>query len=132
MKKGTPAYGLIIGCAFVVFGILLLTIGFWKTLLLSVLFAVGFFIGTVEDKEKFIKDTANRILPGKESEPVDFSTGLTKEQMELAEEIRNRNNSQKQPAAAQQAAAPAVTGEAPESDPVPVAEEPLNINNDGE
>ena len=78
-KKGTPGYGLVIGICFVILGVLLLTIGFWKTLLLAALFAVGFFLGTVENKEQFLKDTANRLIPEKKAEMVDLKNDLAQE-----------------------------------------------------
>ena len=78
-KKGTPGYGLLIGICFVVLGVLLLTIGFWKTLLLAVLFAVGFFLGTVENKEQFVKDAANRLIPEKKEKMVNLKDDLAQE-----------------------------------------------------
>ena len=41
MKRGTPIYGIVIGAALVALGALVMLIGFWKTLILAVLFAVG-------------------------------------------------------------------------------------------
>ena len=46
LKKGTPVFGLILGAALVVLGALVMLIGFWKTLALCALFAVGYFLGT--------------------------------------------------------------------------------------
>ena len=41
LKKGTPVFGLILGAALVALGALVMLIGFWKTLALGALFAVG-------------------------------------------------------------------------------------------
>ncbi len=94
LKKGTPAYGIVIGIAFSVCGVLLLTIGFWKTVLLAVLFAVGYFCGTVENKGEFLREKANRLIPQKESKVIDFRNELVKEQeeqMARAETVQSEN-----------------------------------------
>ena len=80
MKKGTPAFGLIIGAGLVVLGVLVMTIGFWKTLVLCLLFAVGFFLGTVENKREFLKNTANKLIPDKEVKVIDLKSELKREQ----------------------------------------------------
>ena len=49
---GTKACGLIVGIIFALVGLLLLTIGIWKMLLLVVLFAVGFLVGSVSGKKE--------------------------------------------------------------------------------
>ena len=82
LKKGTPGYGILLGTAFMVCGVLLLTIGFWKTVLLAVLFAIGYFCGTVENKGEFLREKANQLIPQKEKKVIDFRTELVKEQEE--------------------------------------------------
>ena len=85
-KKGTPAYGLALGTLCVLAGILLLTIGFWKTLLLAALFAAGYFFGTVENKGDFIREAANRVIPKKETEVIDFRSEISREQEQQTEQ----------------------------------------------
>ena len=80
MKKGTPAFGLIIGAALVVLGVLVMSIGFWKTLVLCALFAVGYFLGTVENKREFMKNAANKLIPDKEVKVIDLKRELKREQ----------------------------------------------------
>ena len=80
MKRGTPAYGIVIGAALVALGALVMLIGFWKTLILAVLFAVGYFLGTVENKSEFMKNAANKLIPDKEAKVIDFKTELAREQ----------------------------------------------------
>lgn len=80
MKKGTPLFGLVLGAALVALGALIMLIGFWKTLLLCVLFAVGYFLGTVENKREFMKNAANRIIPDKEVKVIDLKSELKREQ----------------------------------------------------
>ena len=84
MKRGTPIYGIVIGAALVALGALVMLIGFWKTLILAVLFAVGYFLGTVENKSEFMKNAANKLIPDKEAKVIDFKTELAREQ-ELAQ-----------------------------------------------
>ncbi|MBQ6722504.1 MAG: DUF2273 domain-containing protein [Clostridia bacterium] len=80
MKRGTPMYGIVIGTALVALGALVMLIGFWKTLILAVLFAVGYFLGTVENKSEFMKNAANKLIPDKEAKVIDFKTELAREQ----------------------------------------------------
>ena len=82
LKNGTPAFGFLIGILFAVIGLLLITLGFWKTLLLCVLFGVGYFLGAVNNKGDFVKNTVNRIIPEKKPETIDFRKSLTREQEE--------------------------------------------------
>ena len=88
LKKGTPAFGLILGAALVVLGALVMLIGFWKTLALCALFAVGYFFGTVENTREFMKNTANKLIPDKEVKVIDLKSELKREQemMQAAEE----------------------------------------------
>lgn len=80
MKRGTPMYGIVIGTALVALGALVMLIGFWKTLILAVLFAVGYFLGTVENKSEFMKNAANKLIPDKEAKVINFKTELAREQ----------------------------------------------------
>ena len=91
-KKGTPAFGLILGAALVVLGTLVMLIGFWKTLALCALFAVGYFLGTVENKREFMKTAANKLIPDKEVKVIDLKSELKREQEmnQTAEEITEK------------------------------------------
>ena len=82
LKRGTPGYGVVIGLVFVVCGVLLLTICFWKPVLLAALFGAGYFFGTVEDKGEFLREKANQLIPQKESKVIDLRSELEKEQEE--------------------------------------------------
>ena len=83
MKRGTPGYGIVIGGVLVALGALVMLIGFWKTLILAVLFAVGYFLGTVENKSEFMKNAANKLIPDKEAKIIDFKTELAREQEQV-------------------------------------------------
>ena len=79
-KRGTPGFGILIGAALVALGALVMLIGFWKTLALCVLFGVGYFIGTVENKGEFMKNAANKLIPDKEAKVIDLKSELAREQ----------------------------------------------------
>lgn len=79
-KRGTPGYGIIIGAALVALGALVMLIGFWKTLVLCILFAIGYFLGTVENKSEFMKNAANKLIPDKEAKVIDLKSELAREQ----------------------------------------------------
>ena len=79
-KWGTPAFGVFLGAVFVLFGALVMWIGFWKTLILAVLFAAGYFVGAVRDKSDFVKLTVDRVVPENRNETIDFRKEIEKEQ----------------------------------------------------
>ena len=80
-KKGTDEYGLLLGLIFAGCGALILWIGFWKTLLLVALFAIGYIIGGNKDLSRITKSTVEKIVPRKE-ETVDFRAEIEKRQAE--------------------------------------------------
>ena len=87
LKRGTPLCGLILGAILVGIGALMMLIGFWKTLLLCVLFGVGYFLGTVENKREFMKMTANKLIPDKEVKVIDLKTELKREQSAVEQAV---------------------------------------------
>ena len=80
LKKGAPGFGLILGAAMVLLGVLVMLIGFWKTLVLLLLFLIGYFIGSVDNKKEFVKSTANKLIPAKEVKVIDFKSEIKREQ----------------------------------------------------
>jgi len=79
-KKGTPGFGMMLGLIFAGLGALVMAIGFWKALLLAALFALGYFLGSVDDKGAFFRNTANRIIPEKNSQAIDLKSEILREQ----------------------------------------------------
>ena len=80
-QRGTPAFGLFLGVIFLLAGALLLWLGIWKTLLLVVLFAAGYFLGAVGDKQSFVKETVDRVVPKKnEGTTINFREEVEKQQ----------------------------------------------------
>ncbi len=82
-EKGTSGFGMLLGVLFALTGVLIMAIGFWKTVLLLLLFAVGYFIGAVGDKQAFAKNLANRVIPEKKNNTIDIRETLTKEQQSM-------------------------------------------------
>ena len=80
LKKGTPACGIVYGAVLALAGALVMLIGFWKTLILCVLFGLGYFFGTVENKREFMKTAANKLIPDKEVKVIDLKSELIREQ----------------------------------------------------
>ena len=80
LKKGTPACGLVWGAILTVLGALVMLIGFWKTLVLALLFALGNFLGAIDKKKEFLKNTANRLIPDTEVKVIDLKSELLREQ----------------------------------------------------
>ena len=95
LKKGTPLCGLVLGAILVAIGALMMIIGFWKTLLLCVLFALGYFLGTVENKREFMKTTANKLIPDKEVKVIDLKTELKREQAVIEQAVEAEPKAEK-------------------------------------
>ena len=80
LKRGTPGFGIALGAILAAVGVLVMLIGFWKTLILIVLFGAGYFLGTVENKGEFMKNAANKLIPDKEAKVIDLKSELAREQ----------------------------------------------------
>ena len=80
LERGTPAFGVCLGLVLVAAGALIMAIGFWKTLLLAALFAVGYFLGAVNNKTDFVKEAVERVVPEKKEQTINFREELEKEQ----------------------------------------------------
>ena len=87
LKMGTPAMGIAVGLGLVGFAVLIMLIGFWKALILAVLFGIGYFIGTVDNKQEFIKGAANKIIPAKEAKVIDIKSEIARDQDERQAEM---------------------------------------------
>jgi uncharacterized membrane protein len=62
---GTMRCGLLLGMAGAAVAFMLIFLGFFKTLLVAVLFTLGYWIGARSDKAAVIKSTINRLFPPK-------------------------------------------------------------------
>jgi uncharacterized membrane protein len=68
-RVGTPECAVFSGACAMVLGLLLLTVGFWNTVWIALLGAVGGFFGGVRDKKQILKNVLNRIIPDKKAMP---------------------------------------------------------------
>lgn len=68
-KIGTPQCAIFFAVIAMILGLLLLWVGFWKTVLLALLMAVGAFLGGVKDKRQWLKNAANRVIPDHQTVP---------------------------------------------------------------
>ncbi|MBQ9264641.1 MAG: DUF2273 domain-containing protein [Clostridia bacterium] len=66
---GTAECAIFFGGVAMVLALLFLALGFWQTVLVALLMAIGFFIGGVKDKKAWIADKINKIFPPKQSVP---------------------------------------------------------------
>jgi len=80
LKRGTPAFGILLGAVLAAAGALIMWIGFWRTLILVLLFAAGYFLGAVQDKAGFVKGALDRVVPEKKEQTIDFRKEIKKEQ----------------------------------------------------
>lgn len=64
-KMGTPLCGLAMGLLGVVLALMLLFLGIWKTLMVILFFAAGYFFGAYTNKAAAVKGFINRHFPPK-------------------------------------------------------------------
>ena len=99
-KVGTPECAIFCGAAALVFMLLVFAFGFWQTLLLALIVALGAFVGGVQDKKTWLRNTVNKLFPPKNDKPY------------KAEDARvNRQSRPDEAAAGQESAASAETTE---------------------
>jgi len=65
-KIGTPECGILFGLIGALIALMLLFIGFWRTVFVALLFAVGYFIGSSKDKAETIRAFINKRFPPKD------------------------------------------------------------------
>ena len=88
-KKGTPAFGMVLGVLFALIGLLLMTLGFWKCVLLVCLFGLGYLLGAVDNLPEFFKTAANRVVPEKKIQMIDMKKEVTREQADQMAAMRS-------------------------------------------
>ena len=79
-KPGTPVFGVFLGMVFLLCGGLIMWLGIWRTLVLVVLFAAGYFLGAIKDKTGAVKAAVDKVVPEKKESPIDFRKEVEKEQ----------------------------------------------------
>ena len=88
IQKGTPGFGILLGVILAALGALIMWIGLWRTLLLAVLFGLGYFLGAVDQKKEFIQNAARRIMPEKKAEVFDYRSEYSRQPEKQAENIK--------------------------------------------
>ncbi len=66
LTVGTPQCGIACAALGAVAAVLILSIGFWKTLFIVVLTLIGLFVGGVKDKNEALKGTAKKVVSAAE------------------------------------------------------------------
>lgn len=82
IKKGTPACGILCGTGAVLLVILIMTIGFWKTLLFGIVFAIGYFSGSVQKPGNALKESINKIIPSQDPGVIDMKKSVNNNEEE--------------------------------------------------
>lgn len=95
LKMGTPAMGITLGLALMAAGVLVMLIGFWKVLILAVLFGIGYFVGMIEHPTESVREIANRIIPDKSKspQPINLKEEIAREQAEIAVRLEEKEKS---------------------------------------
>ena len=83
LKFGETNTGLILGGILVALGALVMLFGFWRILILVCLFGVGYFIGTVDNKEDFFKQQVRKVIPDKSAQPINLKEEIAREQEQI-------------------------------------------------
>lgn len=84
LKVGTPECAVFCAVVAMALALMLLTLGFWKTLLAVLIVCVGAFVGGVKDKKGCVSRIVNRLFPPKAAVP--YRT--TEKEAEQMEDIR--------------------------------------------
>lgn len=87
-KRGTPAFGIALGVILAGIAVVWMAIGFWKTLLLAALFALGYFLGASDNAADAIRRAANRVIPKKEPETINLRSEIVREQKARMEQMK--------------------------------------------
>ena len=66
LTVGTPQCAVACAVLGAVIAVLLLTIGFWKTLFITLCILAGLFVGGVSDKAEYVRSVTEAVLPRKE------------------------------------------------------------------
>lgn len=97
-KPGTNAGKLSFGLLFLILGVLFVSIGFWKTLLIAALTCVGVFIGSEKSIGKATAKLIDKIYPPKNQKVVYTQEDIekVKKAAELKKEIQKKTAEEKE------------------------------------
>ena len=87
LKVGTPECAVFSGVVAMVAAVLILLLGFWETVLVALLAALGAFVGGVKDKKEWLRNAINRLFPAKAEVPYKVDdVNIRKEQPKTEEQ----------------------------------------------
>ncbi len=91
LQVGTAECAIFFAVVAMVLAVLMLYLGFWKTLLIAALVCVGLFLGGVKNKKEWLTQWINRLFPPKSNVPYratkdDLPPSLKEEQFRKADE----------------------------------------------
>lgn len=64
-RIGTPLCGVVCAALGALLALMLLYMGFWRTLFVAALAAAGYFVGASKDKAEALKNGINKLFPPK-------------------------------------------------------------------
>ena len=84
-KVGTAECAIFFGVVAMVLALMFLIAGFWETILIAALIAVGAFVGGVKDKKEWIRNAVNHLFPAKQPSYQEKNEEITKAVHEVLE-----------------------------------------------
>ena len=94
---GTAECAIFFAFLAMVLALLFLSLGFWKTVLIAVLMALGLFIGGVKDKKGWISEKINRLFPPKQTVPYHANNEEIERVVKAVKENRETEEAKDQP-----------------------------------
>lgn len=104
-KPGSIARRLLLGLVFFVFGLMFVRLGFWRTLLIAALTALGYLIGSSKNLVESIKHIINKMFPPRDR-TVTYSAEDIKKVQQALEKKEKLKGEEKQDVAQEPAAEP--------------------------
>ena len=108
---GTSECAIFSAVVAMVLALLLLSVGFWKALLVAALMVVGGFLGGVRNKRQWLKDVINRLFPARSIVP------YREQNPEIARAVRRATEAKEKEAPAADAEETTAAEEAPADQP---------------
>ena len=91
MEPGSRLCRVCLSLTFFVFGLLFIFVGFWRTLLVLALTALGYFLGASKNPVESVKGVINKVVP-----PANRTVTYSKEDMEKVQKALEKKEKSKQ------------------------------------
>lgn len=92
-KPGSMARRLLLGLVFFVFGLMFVRLGFWPTLLVAALTALGYLIGSSSNLVESIKSLINKVFPPRDRTVTYSAEDIKKVQQALEKKDKPKDES---------------------------------------